>query len=176
MSKLQFARVRNVKAPTRGTSKSAGIDFYVPKFNEKLIKDIAEKNPSIHQIRPECFDYIIVNNMIILGPHQRILIPSGVHIKGNEEKAYNFHNKSGIATNKGLDRLAEVVDEDYQGEIHISIVNTSPYMVCIREDEKLVQLLTMKIDYEELEEVTINNLYQEKTERGAGGFGSTGSK
>lgn len=49
-------------------------------------------------------------------------------------------------------------------------------MVCIREDEKLVQLLSMKIDYEELEEVTIDKLYTEITERGAGGFGSTGSK
>jgi dUTP pyrophosphatase len=101
------------------------------------------------------------------------MIPSGVKMRGHQQIALNAHNKSGIGVKKGLDRLAEVVDEDYQGEIHISIVNTSNYIVEICEDEKLIQFLECNVEYSNLEELPESELFVEETERGTGGFGST---
>ena len=137
---LRFTKTRDVKSPVRGTSRSAGIDFFIPTFNDKFIKDLLEKNPYGNP-QPGCYQYIILPSLkkIFLAPHARINIPSGIHIDGNEFTAYNMHNKSGIASNFGLDKAAEVIDEDYQGEIHISLCNTSPFIVEITEGQKITQ-------------------------------------
>lgn len=163
---MKISKIRNVKTPGRGTSKSAGIDFYVPEFNDKFLNDFNNKNKNID----------IVFNEIIIKPHERVLIPSG--IKADIPNGYMLvaYNKSGISTKKGLDLLASVCDEDYQGEIHISLNNTSNDMVKIIEGEKIIQFILVPIFYDDIEEVDINNLYRTETDRGEGGFGSTGDK
>lgn len=168
---LYFTKVRNVKSPTRGTKRSAGIDFYVPEFDERFIVDLKSKNGSI------MFEYDgekpIPN--IVLYPHNRILIPSGIYVKIHHNFALIAHNKSGVASKKGLDILASVVDEDYQGEIHLNVVNTGTENVIIQPGEKLVQFILIPVLYAKLQEVeTLEGLYPEITERGTGGFGSTG--
>lgn len=175
---LKYSKIREVKSPKRGTSLSAGIDFFVPKFTNQFIRDLQEKNLNSRFFLNEDF------SEIQLPPHERILIPSGLKMNlsyvGNvvcdslmisSGIALIAHNKSGIGTKKGLDRLAEVVDEDYQGEIHISVVNTSNTNVSIFGDEKLIQFLAIPVVYPELNEVFIEDLYEEETDRGDGGFG-----
>lgn len=175
MSTLKFVKTRSVNSPSRGTKKSAGIDLFVPVFDDRFIKDLKDKNPQISDIRPDNHEWILFeDNKIILAPGAALCIPSGIHILGQEEIAYNMHNKSGIGTKKRLDRLAEVVDQDYQGEIHISITNTSQFMIIISEGEKLIQMLEMKVKYSDLEEIeSLDKLYLSESERGANGFGST---
>lgn len=176
MSKLFFAKTRLVKSPERGTSRSAGIDFFVPEFTDEFIKDLINKNPNYSQIRSCNYSYYIDESkkLVLLAPHERLLIPSGIKIRGRESIALIAHNKSGIGVKKGLARLAEVVDEDYTGEIHISIVNTSNYIIEICENEKLIQWLEVHIDYSMIEETTELDLYTNfESERGIGGFGST---
>ena len=83
-----------------------------------------------------------------------------------------------------------VVDEDYQGEVHLSIINTnnssemysddmyaidSGY-VTITPGDKLVQFILVPVNYANPEEVSLEELYSEVSERGEGGFGSTGLK
>lgn len=196
---MNFAKVRTVKSPNRGTSKSAGIDFYVPQvwdeeneefikeFDEQFEKDLAAKNQH---------DSITWNNDgIRLYPHQRVMIPSGIHVNLEDViRVFNMidtpmgrinlrfgimltaHNKSGVGTKKGLDRLAEVVDEDYQGELHISVVNTSNNMILIAPGDKLIQFIEEPVILTEPKEVPIGALYTNTTERGDGGFGSTDEK
>lgn len=175
MQKLFYARTRNVKQPERGTSRSAGIDFFMPEFTDNFLSDLIAKNPNYSQLRPGNYSYYIPTNekKILLAPHERLMIPSGIKIRGHANIAINAHNKSGIATKKGLGILACVVDEDYQGELHVSLVNTSNFIIEIAEHEKLIQWLEIKVDYSELEEVKENELFTEETERGTGGFGST---
>jgi dUTP pyrophosphatase len=85
-------------------------------------------------------------------------------------------NKSGVATKRNLTVGACVVDEDYQGEIHIHLTNVGTETQEIKAGEKIVQFLLMPIVYEGLEEVlSEDELWEGKvTERGEGGFGSTG--
>lgn len=168
---LYFTKVRNVKSPTRGTKKSAGIDFYVPEFDKKFIADLKSKNESI------VFEYDNEKSIsnIVLCPHNRILIPSGIHVKIHHNFALIAYNKSGVASKKGLDILASVIDEDYQGEIYLNVVNTGTESVIIRPGEKLIQFILIPVLYAKLQEIeTLKELYPEITERGTGGFGSTG--
>ena len=107
-------------------------------------------------------------------PQERVLIPAGV--KYNLEKGYALiaFNKSGVGSKKGLDVLACVGDSDYQGEFHISVVNTGSDIISIEEGEKLVQCLVLPIELPMVIETPEDQLYCEATERGDGGFGSTG--
>ena len=86
-------------------------------------------------------------------------------------------NKSGVATKKHLQVGACVVDEDYQGEVHLHVANIGMDVQEILPGEKLVQMLLVPVSYEGVEVVgALSELYPEATERGAGEFGSTGTK
>lgn len=148
MSEIGFVKTRDVRSPERGTSKSAGIDFFVP--NDFV----------------EC----------MLNPGDRILIPSGIKVRVPTGYALIFHNKSGVGSNLGLDRLAEVVDEDYQGEVHLNVVNTGLTSVFITPGMKLLQGLVIAINYcMPAEYESAEALYADHdSDRGEGGFGSTG--
>lgn len=186
---MKLSLTRDVKAPERGTEHSAGIDFFVPVFNEQFLTDFTEKNKA--QI--ESLDIVIGTDLMLLKPHARVLIPSGVHvnleelskriiIEGNDDNnltagiALIVHNKSGVGSKKGLDRLAEVIDQDYQGEVHLNVVNTSNEPQVIKPGDKLVQMILLPVFYSKPEVVPFEVLYDNNTERGAGGFGSTDKK
>lgn len=148
MSEIGFVKTRDVRSPERGTSKAAGIDFFVPN------------------------DFQTVS----LKPGERALIPSGIKVRVPTGFALIFHNKSGVGSKLGLDRLAEVVDEDYTGEIHLNVVNTGNESVEITPGMKLLQGLIIPINYcMPTEFSSEEELYNDfDTERGSGGFGSTG--
>ena len=59
MEKVYFAKTREVKSPTRGTSKASGIDMYVPRFTDKFIEDLVKKNPEICDVHPGSYEYIL---------------------------------------------------------------------------------------------------------------------
>lgn len=141
---MKVQKVRNVKTPNRGTSVSAGIDFYVP----------------------EDFETVTLN------PGQSVLIPSGIKAQVPRGYALIAFNKSGVAVKQGLSVGACVVDEDYEGEIHLHMINTSDKEQVVATGQKLVQFVLVPVSYFDVEEV--DELPQRNTERGSGGFGSTG--
>jgi dUTP pyrophosphatase len=147
---MKFLKLRDVKSPSRGTSQSAGIDFFIP--ND--------------------FEYRT------LSPGSSVLIPSGIKANIPSDHVFIAFNKSGVATKKGLTVGACVVDEDYQGEIHIHLTNVSDQTITINPGEKIIQFLLLPIIYESIEIVeSEESLWEGKsTERGEGGFGSTGIK
>lgn len=148
---MKIVKVRDVKTPTRGTEKSAGIDFYIP-----------NDFPGSHW----------------LIPGQDVNIPSGIHVKVPEGYALIAMNKSGVATKKHLQVGACVIDEDYQGEVHLHVRNIGMDVQELLPGDKLVQMLLVPVLYAEICPVeTLEELYNgETTERGEGGFGSTGDK
>lgn len=149
MKTIKFQKIRDVKSPERGTDKSAGIDFFVPldvRYNHTLY------------------------------PGEGILIPSGIKAVIPKGHALIAFNKSGVATKRGLSVGACVVDEDYQGEIHLHVYNrTSRVIDSPKPGDKLVQFLLIPVEYPKIE-MYENNIFSETTERGEGGFGSTGTK
>jgi len=143
---MKFSKVRDVKSPARGTPLSAGIDFFVPNDFQEMT----------------------------LLPNQRSLIPSGIKVSLPGGYALIAFNKSGVASKTGMIVGACVVDEDYQGEIHLNMINTSDVGQLIRPGDKLTQFILVPVNYVNPEEVNPEDLYREVTERGEGGFGSTG--
>lgn len=166
---MKVSRVRDVKFPSRGTELSAGIDFFVPEFDADFVVAFNLKN-----------DITILTTAegIHLMPGQRVLIPSGIRVNfSGEPKVLVGFNKSGLSAKNGLDVLACVVDQDYQGEIHLSVLNTSRRdTYTIKPGSKLVQFIVLPVVYEPIEPVADAFIWEVETDRGAGGFGSTGSK
>ena len=147
---MKISKIRNVKTPTRGTVGSAGIDFYVPEDYPSSLCEIA--------------------------PGDRYFIPSGIKANVPEGFALIAMNKSGVSMKKGLMVGACVVDSDYQGEIHLHLINASNKPVTIEPADKLTQFLLVPVDHCPVELVDIDDLFTEETTRGSGGFGSTGVK
>jgi dUTP pyrophosphatase len=87
-------------------------------------------------------------------------------------------NKSGIAAKKSLLVGACVIDEDYQGEIHIHLINAGTQVQTIFPGDKIIQVVLVPVAYTNIEIVsTEEELWDGKvTKRGEGGFGSTGTK
>lgn len=162
---MRYTKIREVKSPSRGTEQSAGIDFFVPN----------EWNSG---------------EPLSVEPGGRVLIPSGIKVNVPSGYALIAFNKSGIASKTGMVVGACVVDEDYQGEVHINMINTNqpteqtdgtvyatyPGYVTITPGDKLVQFILVPVNYANPEEVSLEELYSEVSERGEGGFGSTGLK
>ena len=146
---MKISKIRNVKTPVRGTSLSAGIAFFVP-----------------DDMPGETF----------LVPGLAVNIPSGIKVKVPHGYALIFMNKSGVAVKKDLQVGACVVDEDYQGEVHLHVRNIGTDIQTIKPGEKIVQALLVPVSYEGIEVVDVLDLYDNKTERGEGGFGSTGTE
>ncbi len=109
----------------------------------------------------------------------KVVIPSGIHVKLPENIFLAAENKSGIASKRNLIIGAKIIDFDYEGEIHINLLNCSNNNVIIRAGEKIVQfvrhfqpIMTEVIEYSSKEE-----LYKgTESKRGEGGFGSSGIK
>ena len=107
-------------------------------------------------------------------PGQSVCIPSGIKVNVPTGHALIAFNKSGVALKKGLDVGACVVDEDYQGEVHLHLTNVSREKIRLSAGEKIVQFVLLPVNYAEIEVVDEHQLFDEETERGSGGFGSTG--
>lgn len=152
---MKISKVRDVKTPTRGTSKSAGIDFYIP--NDWHMPN--NKN--------ECF---------FLFPGYDVIIPSGIKVQVPENMALIGFNKSGIATKSKLQIGACVIDEDYQGEIHLHLFNLGRYVVELHRGDKIAQFILLPMSYDSILVVPEDELFNEESERGEGKFGSTGNK
>ena len=139
--------------------------------NPTLKLDLSDTNNSLIK-----FDEDQGKSYIPLAPMDRVNIPSGVYCKMDEPgRALIAFNKSGVASKKGLVAGACVVDYEYQGEIHINVINTSSKTVRVYEGDKLIQFIEMPIFTSEIKEVKDPvELYPDGiTQRGADGFGST---
>lgn len=182
---MKFAKIRGVKSPCRGTSKSAGIDFFVPNYSEdyvdKLLNPLREDNSKIKELIELNKRFICKSNKdgFVLDSLGRVFIPSGIKVAVPEQCDFTAHNKGGVATKHGLIFGAHVCDEDYEGEIFISIFNCSPDSVQIQFGQKITQFIVRKVEYEIMEETTqyeLVDLYDERDgERGDGAIGSTGT-
>lgn len=144
---IKFAKIRDVKSPCRAHPTDAGIDFFVPNDFGKM------------EIRPG----------------ESILIPGGIKVNVPNGYALVFFNKSGVAANKSLVLGSCVVDQDYQGELMYNLHNIGKTFQFINAGDKIVQGILLPMFYAVPEEVeSEDKLYESVSDRGAGGFGSTG--
>lgn len=147
-NRLYFCKVRDVKSPAKAHPFDAGFDFFIPN------------------------DY----GTRLLPPGSDILIPSGIKVDVPEGYALIAKNKSGVATKQKLRTGAAVVDSGYTGEVHIHLFNDGPIDIHLQGGMKIVQFVLVQIGTHQSCEISQEE-YEKRTnksERGEGGFGSTG--
>lgn len=144
---LKIKKVReNAKIPTRATSGSAGMDLYA------------------------CID-----EPITLKKGDKAVIPTGIAIGLQDPHFAAFiYARSGLAIKHGIGLLNSVgvIDSDYRGEICVGVIKQTDPEYTIEPFERIAQMVIEPVALPEIVEVeTLDD-----TDRGAGGFGSTGTK
>lgn len=145
MDKLKIKKLReNAKIPFRATPGSAGMDLCA------------------------CID-----SAITLAGGEKAVIPTGIAIEipGPELGAFIFA-RSGLAIKHGIGLLNSVgvIDSDYRGEVCVGVINQLSEPYTIEPGERIAQMVIMPVSL--IEPAEVDEL--DETERGAGGFGSTG--
>jgi len=173
---MKITLTRETATPTRANATDAGIDFFIPAGSEEFIEALVEKNPTISILRPDKSLENAQKTGIVIQPQQSVLIPSGVKVIVPEGNALVAFNKSGVAVKKQLTVGACVVDTGYEGEVHINLINTSNRAQIIDFGDKIVQFVLLQLGESGVEVITEEE-YQSQTgsDRGEGGFGSTGT-
>ena len=113
-----------------------------------------------------------IESSIVLQPLERAVVKTGLFIALPVGFEAQVRPRSGLAAKKGISVLNSpgTVDADYRGEIGVILVNLSTEEFTVNDGERIAQLVVAKHERVHWKEVTILS----KTERGAGGFGSTG--
>ena len=113
-----------------------------------------------------------IETTIDIEPLGRVLIKTGLYLEMENGLECQVRPRSGLALKKGLSVLNTpgTIDADYRGEIGVILVNLSNVAVSIEDGERIAQLVFCKVEHVSLTEVAVLN----DSERGAGGFGSTG--
>ena len=113
-----------------------------------------------------------IDEAIVLKPLERAIIKTGLFIALPQGFEAQVRPRSGLAAKKGITVLNSpgTVDADYRGEIGVILVNLSNEDFVVNDGERIAQLVIAKHERVNWQEVEILN----ETERGTGGFGSTG--
>lgn len=107
-------------------------------------------------------------------PHSTVLVHTGIAVEIPEGYCGLIFARSGLATKRGLAPANKVgvIDADYRGEVMVALHNHTDAVASVDAGERIAQLAIvpfLKAEYEESSELS-------DTVRGAGGFGSTGTK
>jgi len=107
---------------------------------------------------------------LVIPPGGRAAVPTGLRVEIPAGHVGLVWPRSGLAVRHGIDTLAGVIDSDYRGEVKVVLVNHGREPFPIASGDRVAQLLVQRIEtavFAEAREL-------DDSERGAGGFGSTG--
>jgi dUTP pyrophosphatase len=118
--------------------------------------------------------YADLKETVTLQPLERALIPTGLYIALPNGFEAQIRPRSGLALRKGLSipNAPATIDSDYRGEIKVIVINLSNEPLTIEPGERFCQMVIAQ--YEKIQWFITDSL--EDTDRGDGGFGSTGNK
>ncbi|MBF25036.1 MAG: dUTP diphosphatase [Flavobacteriales bacterium] len=111
---------------------------------------------------------------IFMQPGQRKAIPTGLYVELPDCTELQIRPRSGLALNNGITVINTpgTIDSDYRGEIQVILINLSDNVFEVKNGDRIAQMVLAKVE-------KINWSSKEvltKTDRGDGGFGSTGKK
>ena len=118
--------------------------------------------------------YALLEEPCVIAPGETVFLHTGIAMEIPAGYGGFIYARSGLGVKKGLAPANKVgvIDSDYRGEIRVALHNHSSSPQTVENGERVAQLVIapfLKAEFSECEELA-------ETERGAGGFGSTGSK
>ena len=142
--------VEHAKLPTKGYAKDAGWDLYAAE--DLLMQPLTT----------------LLNSN---APDTNYLVGTGLAMAIPEGWCGVIFDRSSVASKQSLYKVAGVIDENYRGEVKVCLVNHKGRTHLIERGQKIAQMLLLPVP--EVEIVQVEELPD--TDRGAGGFGSTGA-
>ncbi|HET7447463.1 MAG TPA: dUTP diphosphatase [Methyloceanibacter sp.] len=130
--------------------------------------------PSYHSKHAAGLDVVAaVNEPVELAPGARALLPTGFVIELPQGYEAQVRPRSGLALKRGVTLLNSpgTIDADYRGEVMVLLINHGSEKFTISRGDRIAQLVIAPVSHAEI--VAVETLGA--TERGPGGFGSTGS-
>lgn len=113
------------------------------------------------------------NQAVVIEPGKIVKLKLGVAIEVPSSFFVYVRPRSGLASNQGGDLCSSgIVDSDYRGEVHMPLINHGQEPIEIKVGDRVGQMVVLPVPYTEI--VECDEL--SSTERGAGGFGSTGTR
>ncbi|MCC3159958.1 dUTP diphosphatase [Hymenobacter sp. 15J16-1T3B] len=111
---------------------------------------------------------------VTLGPLERALIPTGLFLEIPAGYEAQVRPRSGLAYKHGIGLVNSpgTIDADYRGEVKVLLVNLSNTPFVVQDGERIAQLVFARYQAIEWQEVEVLS----ETSRGAGGYGSTGTR
>jgi len=111
---------------------------------------------------------------VTLQPLERRLIPTGLYMQLPVGYEAQIRPRSGLALKRGLTVLNTpgTIDSDYRGEVGVILINLSSEPQTVESGERICQMVIARHEQPDVEQVEV----LDETERGAGGFGHSGSK
>ena len=115
-----------------------------------------------------------IQEPIEMEPMQMVMVPTGLFIELPENTEAQVRPRSGLAIKQGITCLNSpgTVDSDYRGEIKVVLINLSGEVQAIQPGDRIAQMVIQQV--EKIEWMLVDEI--NNTNRGAGGFGSTGNK
>ena len=153
---LKVVKVReDARLPTRAYQTDAGMDLYYCPNGERARLVHAEG--------------------LAIGARESVLIPTGLKVDVPYGHMLEIKNKSGIAFKRQLVVGACVVDPGYTGEVYVNLHNIGLKTQYLKPGDKIAQAVLLPVFHCNIEEVS-EEAFVEKSQRGQGGFGSTGDR
>lgn len=132
--------------PTRATTGSAGYDVYA-------------------------------NADVVLPANGQVAVPTGIFFTTIPDNHFvAIRSRSGLAFKHGVTAFHGTVDNDYRGEVKVLLFNHSDKEYSVKKGDRVAQFIIMPYGTPDIEWATEQQVSESTTERGSGGFGSTGSK
>ena len=118
--------------------------------------------------------YACLDEAVVIAPGQTVFVPTGIAMEVPKGCAGLIYARSGLACKRGLAPANKVgvIDSDYRGELMVALHNHGSIPQTIEPGDRIAQFLIMPVITAQF--IEVESL--DETERGAGGFGSTGTK
>ncbi len=115
-----------------------------------------------------------ISETLVLQPSERVLVPTGLFVEIPLGYEIQIRPRSGLAIKQGITCLNTpgTIDADYRGEIKVILINLSKEPQTILPADRIAQMVVQKV--EQVQWISVSELNE--SERGSGGFGSTGKQ
>lgn len=176
-------RSRDVHLPLRRKQSAESVTYYETRkkgYNENMsianIKIVLSNKAKLPVYSSESAAgadiYARIDESIILKPGERVLVPTGISMAIPRGYEVQIRPRSGLAAKNGITVLNApgTIDSDYRGEIKVILINLSAEPFTINDGDRIAQMVVAPC----VRACFLKRDSLDETERGAGGFGSTG--
>ena len=162
--KLKAKRISTTATmPIYSTDRAACADIYC----DLRVDKCCELNPNADykhmEVNTDCFQQLYI------APHETVKIPTGWAFQPESGYMLQLLQRSGLAS-KGLICVGGILDEDYNSEVIVILLNTTDNYISINNQDRIAQMAIRQ--YDQADFIEVEKL--DETERGGNGFGSTG--